>query len=146
EHGFRFFPGWYRHLPDTMKRIPYKDKKVYANLVPADESLLAGYNRDAVHALLRFPTNIRELKTRAGFPSDLLRLGLWLADVRFFLAKLWEFLTASEERRQLIYDNMTWAEFLEAPKRSRAFRDYLVESATRNTIAARPDQASAYTV
>ena len=23
EHGFRFFPGFYRHLPDTMRRIPY---------------------------------------------------------------------------------------------------------------------------
>jgi len=23
EHGFRFFPGWYRHLTDTMSRIPY---------------------------------------------------------------------------------------------------------------------------
>src|SRR5215207_4173919 len=22
EHGFRFFPGFYRHLPDTMTRIP----------------------------------------------------------------------------------------------------------------------------
>ena len=22
EHGFRFFPGFYRHLPDTMQRIP----------------------------------------------------------------------------------------------------------------------------
>src|ERR1700757_284566 len=22
EHGFRFFPGFYRHVPDTMKRIP----------------------------------------------------------------------------------------------------------------------------
>src|SRR5829696_6438477 len=22
EHGFRFFPGFYRHLPDTMRRIP----------------------------------------------------------------------------------------------------------------------------
>src|SRR5215213_4332261 len=22
EHGFRFFPGFYRHLPDTMSRIP----------------------------------------------------------------------------------------------------------------------------
>ena len=23
EHGFRFFPGWYRHLTHTMSRIPY---------------------------------------------------------------------------------------------------------------------------
>ena len=22
EHGFRFFPGFYRHIPDTMRRIP----------------------------------------------------------------------------------------------------------------------------
>src|SRR5829696_5083256 len=22
EHGFRFFPGFYRHVPDTMRRIP----------------------------------------------------------------------------------------------------------------------------
>ena len=23
EHGFRFFPGFYKHITDTMKRIPY---------------------------------------------------------------------------------------------------------------------------
>src|SRR5512133_1031070 len=23
EHGFRFFPGFYRHVTDTMSRIPY---------------------------------------------------------------------------------------------------------------------------
>ena len=23
EHGFRFFPGFYKHVTDTMKRIPY---------------------------------------------------------------------------------------------------------------------------
>src|SRR5262245_46532263 len=23
EHGFRFFPSFYRHLPDTMRRIPF---------------------------------------------------------------------------------------------------------------------------
>ena len=27
EHGFRFFPGFYKHVPDTMKRIPCGDKK-----------------------------------------------------------------------------------------------------------------------
>ena len=24
EHGFRFFPGFYQHVPDTMRRIPYR--------------------------------------------------------------------------------------------------------------------------
>jgi 15-cis-phytoene desaturase len=34
EHGFRFFPGFYRHLPETMKRIPYRGQRggVFANL------------------------------------------------------------------------------------------------------------------
>jgi uncharacterized protein with NAD-binding domain and iron-sulfur cluster len=27
EHGFRFFPGFYRHVTDTMKRIPYGDNE-----------------------------------------------------------------------------------------------------------------------
>lgn len=27
EHGSRFFPGFYRHITDTMKRIPYGDNQ-----------------------------------------------------------------------------------------------------------------------
>ena len=35
EHGFRFFPSFYRHVTDTMKRIPYGKNRqgVYDNLV-----------------------------------------------------------------------------------------------------------------
>src|SRR5690348_6307100 len=41
EHGFRFFPSFYKHLPDTLKRIPYADQPcgVYDNLVQANEFL-----------------------------------------------------------------------------------------------------------
>jgi len=24
EHGFRFFPAFYKHIPDTMQRIPFR--------------------------------------------------------------------------------------------------------------------------
>src|SRR4030095_7873158 len=43
EHGFRFFPSFYRHLPDTMKRIPFRGQRngVHDNLVQASEYLLA---------------------------------------------------------------------------------------------------------
>ena len=27
EHGFRFFPGFYRHIIDTMDRIPYQGNR-----------------------------------------------------------------------------------------------------------------------
>src|SRR5438105_2256315 len=41
EHGFRFFPGFYRHVPDTMQRIPYRDGTVFDNLVPASRITVA---------------------------------------------------------------------------------------------------------
>jgi uncharacterized protein with NAD-binding domain and iron-sulfur cluster len=146
EHGFRFFPGWYRHLPHTMGRIPYKDRTVADNLVAADLNLLVGYDRDPVRALVRFPTNRSELKTLASFPGELLRLGLTTDDLQFFFGRLWTFLTSAEERRVKEFDNQTWWEFMDADARSQAFRDYLVVSATRNTVAAKPTEASAYTI
>jgi hypothetical protein len=38
EHGFRFFPGFYHHVPDTMRRIPFPGNPngVHDNLVTAD--------------------------------------------------------------------------------------------------------------
>src|SRR5687768_4300854 len=41
EHGFRFFPGFYRHLPDTMRRIPHGGRTVADNLVAASEVQIA---------------------------------------------------------------------------------------------------------
>jgi len=35
EHGFRFFPGFYLNLGDTMRRIPTGDGTVYDRLVRA---------------------------------------------------------------------------------------------------------------
>src|SRR3954465_133370 len=37
EHGFRFFPGFYHHVPDTMRRIPFAGNAngVWDNLVAA---------------------------------------------------------------------------------------------------------------
>ena len=37
EHGFRFYPRFYTHVIDTMKRIPLGDgKSVYDNLIDLD--------------------------------------------------------------------------------------------------------------
>src|SRR3954468_10545016 len=38
EHGFRFFPGFYHHVPDTMRRIPFAGNPggVRDNLVAAN--------------------------------------------------------------------------------------------------------------
>src|SRR4051794_32111030 len=41
EHGFRFFPGFYRHLPDTMARIPSGGGTAFGRLVGAERILFA---------------------------------------------------------------------------------------------------------
>src|SRR5215218_3466765 len=42
EHGFRFFPGFYRHLPDTMARIPGRGReRVIDDLVGAEMVMIA---------------------------------------------------------------------------------------------------------
>ena len=41
EHGFRFFSGFYRHLFDTLKRIPLPSEgTVFDNLVELEEGVL----------------------------------------------------------------------------------------------------------
>src|ERR1700733_3133879 len=42
EHGFRFFPGFYKHVTDTMRRIPYGVRgNTFDNLSVATRTLLA---------------------------------------------------------------------------------------------------------
>src|SRR5687768_657098 len=56
EHGFRFFPGFYRHLPDTMRRIPDGSSTVFGNLVAATRILLAqGHGRNEIVAGAHLP-------------------------------------------------------------------------------------------
>src|ERR671924_904744 len=41
EHGFRFFPGFYQHLPDTMRRIPDGSGTAFDNLTASTRILFA---------------------------------------------------------------------------------------------------------
>src|SRR3712207_8382336 len=47
EHGFRFFPGFYHHVPDSMRRTPFPGNAngVHDNMVDAMESRSARAGR-----------------------------------------------------------------------------------------------------
>ena len=66
EHGFRFFPGFYRHVTDTMKRIPYKANRqgVFGNLVIATRLALARHKagKDPIVISARFPRNFTDFE------------------------------------------------------------------------------------
>ena len=63
EHGFRFFPGFYKHVTDTMKRIPYGSRKVFDNLVEASalSMSLAEGRPDIVVPLASFPIGLDDV-------------------------------------------------------------------------------------
>src|SRR5215210_9352022 len=62
EHGFRFLPGFYRHLPDTMARIPQGRRTAADHLVPATRILLAqAGGRDELVAAAGVPSSLDDL-------------------------------------------------------------------------------------
>src|SRR5947209_18890179 len=61
EHGFRFFPAFYRHLPDTMMRIPYPGNvSVFNNLVHATRIHVARAGTPAVILTARLPSDVQD--------------------------------------------------------------------------------------
>ena len=135
EHGFRFFPGFYRHVIHTMKRIPFKNRTVYDNLVDTTRIQLVRNDKPPVLMLARFPRSIEEMKIflRSVFESD---LGLTDEEIYFFLERLWQFLTSCKLRRFEEYEQISWWEYVDAQERSPVFQRMLAEGLTRTLVAA----------
>ena len=155
EHGFRFFPGWYRHLTDTMSRIPYQRSPsglyqggtVADNLVSVKSNLLAWFDRPAVALPLRAPRSASEVGVVSNFLSEFGQLGLSSGEIGLFVRKLIQFLILPDAQRIEKFESVTWWDYLEcgAEGRSRAYKD-LVRATTRTMVAAKAEEASAYSI
>ena len=56
EHGFRFFPGFYKHVVDTMRRIPSFDGRPVADhLVPTTRMAVTQYGKPTFVVPMVFP-------------------------------------------------------------------------------------------
>ena len=145
EHGFRFFPGFYKHIPDTMKRIPYGRKRVFDNLVPTRHTLIA---RAEGKGDLEFPSQppatpwhmLSHLKPI--FKSD---LGVPDEDLQFFASRLLMLLISCDERRMRCFEEMSWSQFAEADQRSAEYKKYCADGLTRALVACQAAKMSART-
>ncbi|MFV8749670.1 FAD-dependent oxidoreductase [Nannocystaceae bacterium ST9] len=138
EHGYRFFPSFYVHLFDTMRRTQVFD--------PHADHLRPSVERGSVYDRLR-PTSEQEVRTRTdrfvlprrSFDSlqgwlrltrDSMRtLGIREADIVRVQSKLLQYMTSCDERR-VDYERMSWLDFLGDEALSQACRDYLASSST----------------
>jgi 15-cis-phytoene desaturase len=145
EHGFRFFPGFYKHVIDTLRRIPFGVQgSCYDNLQVATRMLLARAGQTEITWLARYPANLQDL--RAFLVELLTPLGVPLDELAFFVNCLLQVATSCPERRFAEYENSTWWQFIDAANKSKAYQAYLGEGVTRSLVAMRAEESSTRTV
>ena len=144
EHGFRFYPRFYRHVIDTMHRIPHGTGNVEDHLQPTTEAAIAMIDDSTWYKF-----NRKELDT----PYSLVEaLEIFFQDLDFdeediavFVLKLLEFATSCDDRRLAEYEGVTWWEFLEADKYSTKFQTQL-RAIPRMMVAMDSKRGSARTI
>jgi len=149
EHGFRFFPRFYSHVTDTMKRIPYgRDQTVFDNLVDTTRVQLARFDRPPIELISRSPRTLDDVRILLGDLGQLYRGDLELShdEIAFFAARVWQIVTSCHERRLNEYEKIGWWEFIGAAERSPGYRTLLGHGITRSLVAAKADLASTKTI
>lgn len=173
EHGFRFFPSFYRNLFDTMKRIPLKvrvpndapqdsARTVFDNLVPAPRTefgLEPGEVRGKNLGNRRLKKRVQRTygvgRRRFSSVTEVRRLvhnlfenaGYRGQDIERFVATCVEYLTSSRLRRTKEYEEMTWKAFakLDAANHSDTFRRH-IEAGAQVLVAMSADSSDARTI
>ncbi|MBB2769159.1 MULTISPECIES: FAD-dependent oxidoreductase [Mycolicibacterium] len=154
EHGFRFFPGFYRNVTDTMRRIPFPGNShgTWQNLTRATSYLHSGLNRADLTVPLPFPlpTLPNPVTPKAFIESvttvfqTLYRLPLW--EAAYVAQKLAVYVTSCDERKLGQWENMTWEDYIGANKRSHEYNRYLADGIIRNLAASKSKDASAHSI
>jgi hypothetical protein len=145
EHGFRFFPGFYRHLIDTLARIPARNavgSYVIDNLIKVHKGAIAQVDK----AFSVFPTRgpqttldgVRFFRDLFSNPS----FGLGADEAAFAASRLGLAMTTCEERRDAEMDDVTWWQYMCADSMSDNYKKVVVNGLTRNFVAMRAEETS----
>ncbi|MCW5804572.1 MAG: FAD-dependent oxidoreductase [Deltaproteobacteria bacterium] len=124
EHGFRFYPRFYRHVIDQMARTPAGAGTVADRLQPTTEAAIA---------LIDDYTWYRFSRKQLDTPYSILEaveiffqnLDFDGQDVSLFGARLLQFATACDARRLSEYEAVSWWDFLDADRCSLKFQRQL---------------------
>ena len=150
EHGFRFFPGFYKHLPDTMKRIPAPTASspshtAFQNLVGTTQIEMAQEKNPPIVTPSRFPRDYAEWKEAF---VELHRDKVGIPDIELFVfaERLFQILTSCQERRLAEYETIQWWKFIDAASKSTLYQKILGEGLTRSLVAMKATKASTRTV
>jgi 15-cis-phytoene desaturase len=146
EHGFRFYPGFYRHVIETMGEIPDEKSpngRVSGNLTSTSEVGIAWHGRTIVGP------------RRPRTPMDFLRgtralyqAGGGMLDMARYLGAHLKFMTACDARRDGEIEATPWAEFVGADEPGRYREEFrqVILACTRTMTAMDAKLGSSRTV
>ncbi|MFD9819667.1 hydroxysqualene dehydroxylase [Streptomyces violascens] len=152
EHGFRFIPGIYHNLPDTMRRIPFPGNRhgVWDNLVAPKEMMFARTGQEDLRlpmpgAGTPQPLTLDDIRRAlTGVLGAFQRLPA--REVAYFVDRLAVFLTSCQERRDNQWESTPWWTFTRAAQMSYDYQRILAVGVTRNIVATKAEEASTRTV
>ncbi len=153
EHGFRFFPSFYRHLFDTMSRTPIPNERsqiydetsrtVLDNVLPAEEQAVGRADPSKSFTFTRTPaTSLAELFEMERTLCE--KLDMSEADIAHHQVKLFKYVTSCSQRREREYEYQSWFDFVEGDKLSAGFRE-IFDAAGEIAISARARDCDART-
>lgn len=147
EHGFRFFPGFYRHISDTMRRIPFEMNVggVLGNFRAASKLQMARYGDADPILFASVPESARGL-IEAITAIAQAKFDVPLKEALFFANRIFILLTSCEERRFGQWEHVSWWDFIDADNKSLNYKRYLARGLTRTLVAMRAEEGSARTV
>jgi 15-cis-phytoene desaturase len=144
EHGFRFFPHFYKHVTDTMRSTPVADgETAWDRLVEPSKVGVAGDGQMiTIDRPVPFTDVLRVFDTLRTIYST---PGITAADISRFLGVLVRFACSSPVRRKEQIDKLAWTEYVGDESYSDAFRA-LVLKASQSLSAMRASESSAATI
>ncbi|MBR0693579.1 FAD-dependent oxidoreductase [Bradyrhizobium lablabi] len=146
EHGFRFFPGFYQHLPDTMSRIPFSASNVLNNLVTAKQTGVAQETKPLFVFLTYIPKTLQDWLMVLQDWFDRAELGLKSGEAEFFVACLLDFMSTCTKRRLAKLEYKKWWDYVDAPSHSIQYQKLCAAGLTRSLVAMKAEEASTRTV
>src|SRR3954471_4446025 len=152
EHGFRFFPGFYHHVPDTMRRIPFGKNAhgVWDNLIAANETKSPRTGGRPDGTVFGIAPDPNEARTPDGMRRILMEelsgQGVPPQELAYFVERVMVFLTSCDERRSGQWEHVSWWDFIKAEGKSEEYRKVLARGLTRAVVAAKERKASTRTI
>ncbi len=153
EHGFRFFPGFYSHIPDTMARIPFgtNENGVFDNLVAASIPLFprsGGRDDQNLFGLIPDPRHLATPDALTRFIVNELLGGQMISpdEAAYFATRLVVYLSSCDERRLGEWEQTSWWDFVRAAQRSSEYQTVAARGLTRALVAAKEEIASTRTI